>query len=157
MRFVIPFLGKTKSKYLEAGIQDYRKRLSRYAGVETPTIKNKIHQNDSDEVVKLYEANLLLAKIESYKNNMTVALDPNGKLVSSEELATMIGKWRDAGVESSTFLIGGHLGLHESVLQAADSSISLSPMTFTHEMTRLILFEQLYRSCTINSGHKYHN
>ncbi len=157
MRFVLPFLGKTKSSYLDTGIQDFAKRLQRYGVVELPVLKTKSRQNDSDEVVKLNEAGLLLEKRQAYSKATTVALDPLGKAVDSEGLANMLGNWQDSGVETLFLYIGGHLGLHHNVLKEADFSLSLSKMTFTHEMSRLIVLEQLYRASTIKAGHKYHN
>jgi 23S rRNA (pseudouridine1915-N3)-methyltransferase len=65
-------------------------------------------------------------------------------------------QWERQGIGTVCFLIGGHLGLHRSVLDRAEQALSLSRLTFTHEMTRLILLEQLYRACTIKAGHKYH-
>jgi 23S rRNA (pseudouridine1915-N3)-methyltransferase len=154
MKFLVPLLGKTRESYLDAGIRDYAGRLSRFAGVELPVLKERYSRKDPDEVVKLHDAELLLEQANSA--NLCVALDPKGKSPDSEELAALMTNWENQGIGTVCFLIGGHLGLHCSVLQQADMLFSLSRLTFTHEMTRMILLEQLYRACTIKAGHKYH-
>ncbi len=154
MKFLIPFLGKTREPYLDAGIRDYANRLSRFAPVEIPVLKERYSRKDPDEVVKLHDAQLLLEQMGSA--GLCIALDPTGKTLDSEELAGLLMGWENQGVATSCFLIGGHLGLHRTVLERADLILSLSRLTFTHEMTRLILLEQLYRACTIKAGHNYH-
>ncbi len=156
MKFVLPFLGKTKKGYLDEGIRDYADRLSHFAQVDIPVLKEKPAKKIPDDKIKLLEAEQLLSKIDQYKKGVIVALDPHGKMVDSEELAALLGRLQDRGIETAAFLIGGHLGLHQSVLARSDQVISLSKLTFTHEMTRMILLEQLYRACTIQAGHRYH-
>ncbi|PIE59991.1 MAG: hypothetical protein CSA32_01230 [Desulfobulbus propionicus] len=157
MHIVIPFLGRTKNSYLDAGIQDYTTRLKRYASVDLPVLRNKTNAHDGQEKIKCLEANILLKKSGHYKKKKSIALDPGGRMVSSEQLAECISSWQDKGFETAFFYIGGHLGLHASIFEAADIQLSLSRLTFTHEMSRLLLLEQLYRACTICSGHTYHN
>ncbi|MBM9537140.1 23S rRNA (pseudouridine(1915)-N(3))-methyltransferase RlmH [Desulfobulbus alkaliphilus] len=154
MKFLIPLLGKTREGYLEAGIRDYAGRLGRFATVELPILKERHGRKDPEEVMKQIEADLLLQRTDSA--GVRVALDPSGALPNSEELAVLLSGWEERGVGTVSFLIGGHLGLHSSLLARADTILSLSRLTFTHEMTRLILLEQLYRACTIKAGHKYH-
>jgi 23S rRNA (pseudouridine1915-N3)-methyltransferase len=154
MRFLIPLLGKTKEAYLDAGIRDYSCRLGRCATVEMPVLRERHGRKDPDEVVKAVEAGLLLEQADAA--GWRVALDPTGKAPDSEELATLLTGWENKGIGTVCFLIGGYLGLHRSVLDRADSILSLSRLTFTHEMTRMILLEQLYRAWTIKAGHKYH-
>jgi len=154
MKFLIPFLGKTKEPYLDAGIRDYAGRLGRFAVVDLPVLKERHSHKDPDEVVKLNDAGLLLE--QAGVAGLRVALDPTGKTPDSAELAALLTNWQDQSIGTICFLIGGHLGLHRSVLDRADLILSLSRLTFTHEMTRLILLEQLYRACTIKAGHKYH-
>ena len=156
MRFVLPFLGKTKKGYLEEGIRDYADRLSHFARIDIPVFKDKTARKIPDDKIKLLEAEQLLGKVDQFKQGVIVALDPHGKMVDSEGLAQLLGRWQDRGVDTAAFLIGGHLGLHQSVLTRADHVLSLSKLTFTHEMTRMLLLEQLYRACTIQAGHKYH-
>jgi 23S rRNA (pseudouridine1915-N3)-methyltransferase len=154
MKFLIPLLGKTKEFYLEAGIRDYAARLGRFATVEMPVLKERHSLKQPDEVVKLNDSVLLLE--HGGAAGLRVALDPTGQSASSEELAALLTTWENQSVGTVCFLIGGHLGLHRSVLQQADMVLSLSRLTFTHEMTRLLLVEQLYRACTIKAGHRYH-
>lgn len=154
MRVLIPLLGKTKEAYLDAGIRDYAGRLARFTPVEMPMLKDRHGRKDPDEVIKAAEAAQLQEHITAA--SLCVALDPQGKSFDSEELAERLTRWEDQGVATVCFLIGGHLGLHRTVLERADLTLSLSRLTFTHEMTRLILLEQLYRAWTIKAGQKYH-
>ena len=154
MRIELIFLGKTKEKYLAAGIEDFVKRLSRYTRLEIKTIKDRQqHKKISDNQAKENEGRDLLAAANS---SLLVCLDRTGKKIDSEGLAGQIKKWELQGQKSVCFLIGGPLGFAPDVLKRADLVLSLSSMTFTHEMARLILLEQLYRAYTINAGEKYH-
>lgn len=154
MRFVIPLLGRTRQAYLDAGVRDYTGRLGRFATVELPILKERHSRKEPDEVVRANDAALLLEQTASAA--LVVVLDPAGHTPDSEELAALLTSWEGRGLATVCFLIGGHLGLHQSVLQRSDLTLSLSRLTFTHEMTRLILLEQLYRACTIRAGHRYH-
>lgn len=154
MKFEFFFLGKTREKYLDAAIKDYADRLSRYVPVEIIVLKEKHSRRNPDEALKRNDAALLLEQVGS--TSYCVVLDPGGQQPDSEQLAAVLGKWEDQGRQSICFLIGGHLGLHSSVLERADMTLSLSSLTFTHEMTRFILLEQLYRACSIKAGHNYH-
>ena len=154
MKFLVPLLGKTREPYLDAGIRDYAARLGRFATVELPVLKERHSRREADEVVKGHDAALLLEQATAA--GLRVALDPSGRMASSEELAQWLAQWERRGIATICFLIGGHLGLHRSVLEQADLILSLSRLTFTHEMTRLLLLEQLYRAWTIKAGHNYH-
>lgn len=154
MKFLIPLLGKTREGYLQAGIRDYTCRLGRFATVELPILKERHGRKDPEEVTKQIEADLLLER--TVDAGVRIALDPSGTSPSSEDLAVLLTGWEDRGVGTVSFLIGGHLGLHPSVLARSDMIVSLSRLTFTHEMARMILLEQLYRACTIKAGHNYH-
>lgn len=154
MKLFLPFLGKTKESYLEQGIRDYAERLRRYLPLDIKVLKCSHSRNDSDQVIMAREADLLLNQAAS--SSLTVALDPAGREFSSEELAALIESWERQSLQTICFLIGGHLGLDERVRQQADLLCSLSRLTFTHEMSRFILLEQLYRACSIRAKHKYH-
>ena len=154
MKFVLLFLGKTREGYLDQGISDYADRLRRYVPIEIKLLKSKHAKNDSDRVIMSREAEQLLASAKS--SSLTVALDPKGREYDSKELATVLEGWENRGLQTISFLIGGYLGLDKTVLDHADLTWSLSRLTFTHEMTRLLLLEQLYRACTIEAGEKYH-
>jgi 23S rRNA (pseudouridine1915-N3)-methyltransferase len=154
MKFVLLFLGKTREDYLDRGISDYADRLRRYVPIEIKLLKSKHAKNDSDRVIMSREAEQLLASAKS--SSLTVALDPKGREYDSKELATVLEGWENRGLQTISFLIGGYLGLDKTVLDHADLTWSLSRLTFTHEMTRFILLEQLYRACSIKEGHNYH-
>ena len=155
MKLELLFLGKTRTPYLAAGIDDFAKRLSHYTRLEIKTIREpKGRKNDPDSRLIEAEAKVLMTAVS--KNSLVVALDPGGRPLSSEELANRLTGWEGRGTKTVSFLIGGALGLAPSVVKAADMVLSLSAMTFTHEMARLILVEQLYRAHTIKAGEKYH-
>ncbi len=154
MRLELLFLGKTKEKYLAAGIDDYAKRLSRYLKVEIKTLKEGKAKKGAPE-------NLLIEKeseklMQNSQGSYLVCLDRAGKQMDSLELAKQMERWEMQGIKKISFAIGGHLGLSSAILNKADLVLSFSPMTFTHEMSRLLLLEQLYRACTIKAGEKYH-
>ncbi len=154
MKFKLLFLGKTRENYLDKGIRDYAEQLRRYVPLEIKILKDKHAKNDPDQVVMAREAELLLTHAKSA--SLTVALDPNGQEHTSEELAAILENWENRGLQNITFIIGGYLGLDQKVRNQADVTWSLSRLTFTHEMTRFILLEQLYRACSIKAGHNYH-
>ncbi len=154
MRVLIPFLGKTRESYLDAGIRDYAGRLSRFAAIELPVLRERRRHKDTDEAVKRTEAGQLLEQAQGAA--IRVALDPGGITPDSEQLAILLTRWEEQGAGTICFFVGGHLGLHPLVLEQSTLILSLSRLTFTHEMARLILLEQLYRAWTIKAGHKYH-
>ncbi|NOX25459.1 MAG: 23S rRNA (pseudouridine(1915)-N(3))-methyltransferase RlmH [Deltaproteobacteria bacterium] len=153
MKFELIVLGKTNEEYLAAGIADFQKRLQRYCQVTIKTVKER-RGRIADKARLREEGSQLLAQVAA--DSLIVALDRTGRQLSSLELAENIGRWRDSGKRVVTFIIGGPLGLSPEVLERAAMVISLSKMTFTHEMARLLLFEQLYRGFAILAGTKYH-
>jgi 23S rRNA (pseudouridine1915-N3)-methyltransferase len=153
VKILLPFIGKTKESYLEQGIRDYAERLRRYLPVEIKVLKEPNRQ-EADAVIMAREGELLLAQTAAA--SIIIALDPAGREQNSEEMATVLADWENRGLHTVCFLIGGHLGLDGKVRQQANLLWSLSRLTFTHEMSRFILLEQLYRACTIKAGHKYH-
>lgn len=149
------FLGKTKESYLDQGITDFCSRLQRFVKVEIKIIKQKRKGGKEPEAkIKEETGRLLLANIS--RSSFVVALDPGGRQLTSEKLAETLTSWENQGIKSVVFIIGGELGLSREVLDKSDTVLSLSRMTFTHEMTRLLLLEQLYRAYTINTGTGYH-
>jgi len=155
MKLEFLFLGKTRSGYLAAGIEDYRCRLQRYTPVEVRVIREK-NRGARVQVAKTREedGDLLLAAVT--RPAWVVILDRRGKSVSSEDLARLLQDWEEQGRPRISFLIGGPLGFNEGILGQADCCWSLSAMTFTHELARLLLLEQVYRAYTIRNGHEYH-
>jgi 23S rRNA (pseudouridine1915-N3)-methyltransferase len=153
MRLEIIYPGKTKEKYLQKGIDEYVKRLGRYVKIKIHEIKELKGKGD-DHSLKEKEGRQLLSKVQ--KSSFLVVLDPSGFQKSSEELAGAISKWEGQGRQAIVFVIGGPIGLSREVLDQADEVLSLSKMTFTHEMARLILLEQIYRAYNIKAGTAYH-
>lgn len=158
MRINIVCVGKIKEKYLKLGIDEFKKRLSKYCKLEIIELDDeKAPENLSDkemEMIKDKEGKKILAKIKD--NSYVIALAIDGKNLSSEELADTINKLGIRGVSNITFVIGGSLGLSDEVLSRADYKLSFSKMTFPHQLMRLILLEQVYRSYRINNGEPYH-
>ncbi len=153
MKFEIIAPGKPKNSFLTKGIEEYKKRLERYAALSITYVPDrKIKGNE--ETCRERESEMLLAKISS--NAYTVALDSGGKQYSSEGFAQLISRWEMQNIRHVSFIIGGPYGLSQKVLQRVHTSISLSSMTFTHDMVRIFLLEQLYRAFTIKAGEKYH-
>lgn len=158
MRINIVCVGKIKEKYLKLGIDEFKKRLSKYCKLEIVELDDeKAPENLSDKemlMIKDKEGKKILSKIKD--NSYVIALAIDGKNLSSEELADTINKLGIRGVSNITFVIGGSLGLSDEVLSRADYKLSFSKMTFPHQLMRLILLEQIYRSYRINNGEPYH-
>lgn len=152
MRIQILQIGKTKEAALASLEAEYEKRLQPFAKLENLTFQPS--KRDLREQVQEEEKDEFLSKLDS--QCLIIALDERGKQLSSEEFAQRIEKERDQGSGKIQFLIGGSHGLHPEVLAAANEHFSLSKMTFTHEMVRIFLKEQIYRAFTILAGKKYH-
>ncbi len=148
--------GKTKEPWLRQGIEYYIKRLKNYYQVnviETRAAKQKNAQKE--QLIKKEEAYITDA-IKKLKGQLII-LDIKGAELNSTELAKFIEAKQNYGVTSLIFVIGGAYGLSENFLKKADFKLSLSKLTFTHEMSRLILIEQLYRAASIIKGSPYHH
>ena len=158
MRINIVCVGKIKEKYLKLGIDEFKKRLSKYCKLEIIELEDeKAPENLSDKemlMIKEKEGKKILSKIKD--NSYVIALAIDGKNLSSEELAETINKLGVRGISNITFVIGGSLGLLDEVLSRADYKLSFSKMTFPHQLMRLILLEQVYRVYRINNGEPYH-
>ena len=158
MRINIVCVGKIKEKYLKLGIDEFKKRLSKYCKLEIIELEDeKAPENLSDKemlMIKEKEGKKILSKIKD--NSYVIALAIDGKNLSSEELAETINKLCVRGISNITFVIGGSLGLSDEVLSRADYKLSFSKMTFPHQLMRLILLEQVYRAYRINNGEPYH-
>lgn len=151
MKHELLLLGKEKSSYIEEGIADYVKRLNHYTSFATKLIKEKKGARSGDVEA---EGRRLLQNVA--QGAFVVALDPKGMMFSSEKFAARITELEGRAVKTVCYLIGGPLGLSDEVRGRADMLLSLSSMTFTHDMARLLLVEQLYRAYTIKAGEKYH-
>ena len=154
MRLEVLLLNKTKESYLQQGVADYLHRLQRYGSIELVEIKVKNLSSRSDAEIKAQESVLLDRR--ATEGSYRVALDSGGQQFSSVEFAALLTELENRAVKSVSFIIGGPFGLAEDQLRRADQVLSLSHMTFTHDMTRLILLEQIYRAYTIKAGTSYH-
>lgn len=156
MQFVLLMVGKTRSSFIQAGMDFYVKRLGWYHQVSLVTVREeKPRPGLRPEQVKEKEGARLLAKLP--KPGRVVVLEAGGREFTSEELAQWLAEQERGTPAPLVFVLGGHLGLAAAVVQAADHRLSLSRFTFTHELSRLILLEQLYRAATIRAGHPYHH
>lgn len=150
----MPFLGKTKDSFIEQGIKEYSGRLRHYTVLNLTTLKIKKKKGWTSVQERQEEGRVLLSIVSPA--TVKVVLDSSGKQLASEELAELISRWEQEGRKQVAFLIGGPTGHSSEVLAQADFRLSLSRMTFTHDMVRLFLLEQLYRAYTIKAGEKYH-
>ncbi len=154
MKLEIPFLGKTKDSFIEQGIQEYAGRLKHYSPLHLFTLKVKKKRGWTEEQERHQEGQVLLDSLSPAC--LKVVLDVRGKQISSPELARQISRWEQEGRKQAAFLIGGPTGHSKDVLAQADFLLSFSAMTFTHDMIRLLLIEQLYRAYSIKAGERYH-
>lgn len=149
-------VGKAHEPYVKGGIEEFTKRLANYFPVQwniVPVPKNAGLLSEADLKKREGEILLGLLKDEDY----LVALDEKGKGLNSEGLAQFIQQRANESARNLVFLIGGAYGLDEKVLKTAKFKWSLSPLTFPHQLVRLILAEQVYRACTILRNENYHH
>ena len=149
-------IGKTDNKNLQALIDDYTKRLSFYIKFDLEVITDiKNVKNLSENQQKEKEGELILSKLAA--TDQLILLDENGKSFSSVGFSDYLQKKMNSGVKTLVFVIGGPYGFSEEVYQKAQGKISLSEMTFSHQMVRLFVIEQLYRGFTILKNEPYHH
>lgn len=156
MKVSLIVIGKTNSKYLIEGENEYLKRLKHYIPVEykvIPDLKNT--KNLTEDQQKQKEGDLIKNHISS--QDYLVLLDENGKQYSSEQFADFFQKQMLSGIKNVVFIVGGPYGFSDEIYKMAHEKISLSKMTFSHQMVRLIFFEQVYRAMTIIKGEPYHH
>lgn len=154
IRLITP--GKTRKAFLKQAEEYYLKLLIPYFRTEYHLVKTvPLKEGRNEEEVIAKESAALLKAISAPRDS-TFLMDISGTTYSSPQLAQMIQKGMTGGTRYIDFIIGGVLGVDDSVRQRAGRRFSLSPMTFTHEMTRMILLEQLYRAADIIRGGKYH-
>ena len=158
MEIRILTVGKIKEKYLNDGIAEYAKRLSRYCKLtfcQVPDEKTPDKASDAlNEQIKATEAERLMKHIRD--NDYVIALAIDGKMLDSVELSDLVAKLGVQGKSSIAFVIGGSLGIADEVLKRADEKISFSKMTFPHQLMRVILLEQIYRGFRIIHHEPYH-
>ena len=149
-------IGKTDNKDLQSLINDYTKRLSFYIKFDLeiiPDLKNV--KNLSENQQKEKEGELILSKITA--TDQLILLDENGKSYSSVQFADELQKKMNSGIKTLVFVIGGPYGFSDAVYNQCNGKISLSAMTFSHQMVRLFFIEQLYRGFTILKNEPYHH
>ncbi len=149
-------IGKTKEVYLQSGINEYQKRSKRYLKIESqiiPDVKNasKLSVNE----LKKQEATSILNKLD--KRDYLVLLDEKGKSYTSRKFAAFMENRLSQSMTKTIFLIGGAFGFDQSIYDRANLKLSLSEMTFSHQLIRLVFWEQLYRAIAINNNLPYHN
>ena len=158
MKITIIAVGKIKEKFYQDAIQEYAKRLSKYCKFEIIEVADektpdKCSETEQQQIL-VKEAERILKHV---KQDMQVyALAIKGKKMDSVGFAQTIEKTGLQGISSIAFVIGGSLGLHESILKRSDKQISFSDMTFPHQLMRVILTEQIYRAYRIICGEPYH-
>ena len=158
MNIAIVSVGKLKEKYLKMGIEEYVKRLGSYTKVDLIEVadeKAPEQLSEADmEIVKKKEGERILAKLN--EGTYVIALAIDGKMKTSEEMANDIESLMTYGKSKIAFVIGGSLGLHDDVLKRADEKQSFGKMTLPHQLMKLVLVEQVYRSFRIIKGEPYH-
>ena len=158
MNITIISVGKLKEKYLKMGIDEYVKRLGAYTKIElieVPDEKAPENLSESEmEIVKRKEGERILSKVN--EGTYVIALAIDGKMKSSEELSSDLESLMTYGTSKIAFVIGGSLGLHNDVLKRADEKLSFGKMTLPHQLMKLVLVEQIYRSFRIMKGEPYH-
>ncbi len=156
MKVELWVIGKTAFSYLDEGMAVYEKRLVHYlpfASVVLPDVKNA--GSLTAEQLKLKEGELVISRLK--KEDLLVLLDERGKHLTSVEFASFMEQKLQLSAKKLVFLVGGAFGFSEAIYQRADQKLSLSKMTFSHQMVRLFFLEQLYRAMTILRGESYHN
>ena len=156
MKIRLMVIGKPKFKYLSTGEKEYEKRLANYCKLEEIIIPNpKGISSLNKKKLKVLEGDIILSKLK--KNDHLVLLDENGTLLSSIDFADFMKNKMLTHSKSLVFLIGGAYGFSNNIYKRSNKNISLSKMTFSHQMVRLFFKEQLYRAFTIINNTKYHH
>jgi 23S rRNA (pseudouridine1915-N3)-methyltransferase len=152
-RLLVAAVGKIKEKHWQAAQTDYVKRIGRYTDFQVVEVKDAVARSVPEAVARQREGEQLLQATADY--HRLIALTPIGKQVDSPELADFLQK-EVVAYGRLAFLIGGPYGFSDEVLTACHLQLSLSSLTFPHELARIVLLEQLYRACSILNGEKYH-
>ncbi|HLF63383.1 MAG TPA: 23S rRNA (pseudouridine(1915)-N(3))-methyltransferase RlmH [Saprospiraceae bacterium] len=148
-------IGKTKETWVRAAIDHYLKRCSRYCTIKTNIIPDSKHTLPVD--IRKDETARIVASLRKGPKGFTVMLDEKGKELNSVQFADLISKQQSAGHSTLRFIIGGAFGVEDLIHQETDLRLSLSSMTFPHQLVRIIFLEQLYRAFTILRGEGYHH
>lgn len=155
MKLSVVCMGKTKERFIQDGLAKYMRYLKPYADITVKELKEeKIQDLKEAPIIRRKEAEKIFKSIPS--NATLVALDERGQEFTSHEFAEYVNRSLESGIKEMVFVIGGAMGLDESVNERSHKVIALSRWTLTHEMARLVLLEQLYRAFTIIKGKTYH-
>jgi len=155
MKFCIICMGKTREQYIQQGLEKYVRYLGHYVDIELKELREeKIHDLKDAPLIRKKEAEKIFKNIPV--GAVIAALDERGQEFTSHDFAAFLNRSLESGVKEMVFVIGGALGLDESVTKRADKVIAMSRWTLTHEMAKLVLMEQLYRAFTIIKGKTYH-
>ncbi len=146
-------MGKTQEEWLRKGIDEYAGRIRRYAPLEIGEAREE--KGAAAAVMRTRESERLAKLLP--KNARLILLDERGEEMTSPEFASYLGRNRDGGVGELAFIIGGAYGIADDLRARAAGSLALSRLTFTHQMVRLFLLEQIYRGFTILNGEGYHH
>ncbi|MDE6443737.1 MAG: 23S rRNA (pseudouridine(1915)-N(3))-methyltransferase RlmH [Muribaculaceae bacterium] len=156
MEIILLTIGKTSQTFIQAGIDEYLKRLKRYVSFKIETIPDlKSAKSLTAELQKEKEGDAILNSITT--SDFCILLDERGKEYTSVEFSGRLQKIMASGRKRAVFIVGGPYGFSQAVYNRADEKISFSKMTFTHEMIRLFFTEQIYRAMTILKGEPYHH
>ena len=155
MKLTILCMGKTKERFIQEGIEKYLRYLRPYADASIKELKEEKIQDLKDAPsIRKKEAEKIFKAVPA--GAYLVSLDERGEGFTSHEFAALLNNTLESGVREMIFIIGGGMGLDEAVVARSHKTVALSRWTFTHEMARLVLLEQLYRAFTIIKGKTYH-
>ncbi|MDF2842841.1 MAG: rlmH [Herbinix sp.] len=158
MKITLICVGKLKEKYLSLGVDEYAKRLSRYCALDIVELQDEKTPDQAslamEDIIRKKEGERILKALK--EDSYAIALAIEGSMLASEELALKIESLGVSGQSHISFIIGGSLGLSSEVLKRADYKLSFSKMTFPHQLMRMILLEQIYRSYRIMNNQPYH-
>ena len=155
MKILLITIGDNEDKYLATGFELYAKRLQHYASFDTVIIPSKKNKSNSKEAAIQAEAKEIMKKVSP--SDLVILLDEKGKEYSSVEFAKQIQKYLNMPGKKMVFIIGGPYGFASEIKERANQTLSMSKMTFNHQMAKLFFLEQLYRAMTILKGEPYHH
>ena len=158
MHITVICVGKIKEKFFTGAIDEYKKRLSRYCKLDIIEVADEKTPDGASEMVeeqiRIKEGERILKNVK--EDGYVITLEIKGEMLDSEQLAAKINQFGVRGISHLQFIIGGSLGLSKEVMERSDYRLSFSKMTFPHQMMRVILLEQIYRSFRIIKGEPYH-
>ena len=154
MKIEILIVGRPKNKFTAQGAAHYINHLNVLAPVKIVAVKSeRLTKDAAPKLVRRAEGQRILSRVHS--RAIVIALDQSGRRVSSKELADLFGQWESSGRNRLTFIVGGPLGLDEKVKTKAEEVLSLSRLTFSHELSLLMALEQIYRALSLRAGRPY--